>query len=108
MLLRQTTPKELVAMSLSYITVVLWCRGTHMEGVDLRICPVDQLLREVAPFYNQHVDLPIENQIKSIRIPMIKNTNDYIRLLLCSPSAVSKNSQSFSTVLCHKVTQQIY
>lgn len=28
-----------------------------MEGVDLRICPVDQLLSEVAPFHHQHVHL---------------------------------------------------
>ena len=36
---------------------ILACRGTHVEGVDLRIRPVDQLLREVAPFHHQHVNL---------------------------------------------------
>lgn len=31
--------------------------GTHVEGVDLWIRPVDQLLREVTPFHQQHVHL---------------------------------------------------
>lgn len=31
--------------------------GTHVEGVDLWIRPVDQLLGEVAPFHQQHVHL---------------------------------------------------
>lgn len=35
---------------------LLFCR-THMEGVDFRIRPVDQLLGEVAPFYHQPVYL---------------------------------------------------
>lgn len=31
--------------------------GTNMEGVDLRIRPVDELLCEVAPFHHQQINL---------------------------------------------------